>query len=120
MNPPKIERNVIASQAQDAIAYKKAHEENRMDINVVKEMIEKASGRAIFSYVETKIDTDPNGKKNETRYELSCRPKKNIGDWFCAVGDWVVKMAPWVVIWYIAMKIVEIVANNINAVEKAS
>ena len=119
MNPPKIERNVIASQAQDAIAYKKAHEENRMDINVVKEMIEKASGRAIFSYVETKIDTDPNGKKNETRYELSCRPKKNIGDWFCAVGDWVAKMAPWGVIFYIAMKTAEIIINS-KVIEKVS
>ena len=91
-----------------------------MDVNIVKEMLEKASGGAAFSYVETKTDIGSDKKKKEERCEINCHSKKNAGDGACAFGDWVARMAPWVVIWYIAMKIVEIVANNINAVEKAS
>ena len=90
-----------------------------MDINVVKEMLEKVSGGIEFSYVETTIDTDHNGKKNETRYELTCHPKKEIGDWICVCGDWVIKMVPWGVILYIAMKIAEIVINS-KVIDKVS
>lgn len=91
-----------------------------MDIATAKEVLGKASGWGSFSYVETITKTETNGEKTVTRYELNCHPKKAKREWIGAFGEWIAKMAPWGVIWYIAMKIVEIVANNINAVEKAS
>ena len=48
-----------------------------MNITTAKEVLEKASGWATFSYVETKNEKEINGEKTtETRYELNCQPKK--------------------------------------------
>ena len=79
-----------------------------MDITTAKEVLEKASGWATFSYVETKNEKEINGEKTtETRYELNCQPKKAKRGWIGAFGEWVVKMAPWGVILYIASKVVK-------------
>ena len=72
----KKEAHRISSAGCDCVQ-RIAYEGKEMNITTAKEVLEKASGWATFSYVETKNEKEINGEKTtETRYELNCQPKK--------------------------------------------
>ena len=84
-----------------------------MDIATAKEMLGKASGWAMFSYVETKTEKEVNGEKTtETRYELNCYPKKAKRECGGAIGEWIIKLMPYLTIIVIAWTVVKLLANQ--------
>ena len=84
-----------------------------MDIATAKEMLGKASGWAMFSYVETKTEKEANGEKTiETRYELNCYPKKVTQESDDAIGEWIIKLMPYLTIIVIAWTVIKLLANQ--------
>lgn len=84
-----------------------------MDVNIVKEMLGKASGWAKFSYVETKTEKETNGEKTtEIRYELNCHPQKVMQECAGAIGEWIIKLMPYLTIIFIAWTVIELLANQ--------